>query len=590
MAEPYITERGGKQYMYRATSHYSAEKKGPVAETEYMGVVVEGKLVPKRGYFYNEETKEFGRIEAVEAGAAEAGPRKTVIRTRIFGDAYFLMALQKRLSIRNDLRTSFGPELGDMVLAAAMAYTISPSALMHIEEIIDRRCIKEMLDLPEDTDFSSPRMSELTKTIGHMEGEMEEFFAKRLEAEDGLLVYDLTSETTYSVRNSFAEWGNNKDHVPAKQINLGLVTNKKGSPVMFRFFPGSVGDAAALKRLVDDVKRLKGDSADATLIFDRGFVTTRSVFCLLKQKMDFIAPMTLNEGPVVKSIVTEVISHVSDVKCRLVHSGKVYTLVKSHIGVRRCKGANIKKRATVWEDPDGYELVLESDESYASCDHYLDVFAFRDAVSAAEETAGMDLALEGIMSELEGTKPRDPAKSFQRTAGSYARMLEWTMDEGGMHLAIKQNAHTFAANRKGIFIMIAPADEERSPAAILDSYAVRGVIEDVFMEDKVEGDGKTPRTGDRETNKGRALIRMVSMIMKVEMIWRISEVADSKKIKPANKPRNIAKRTPEGLLASLSNIERVEGFGWGGLTEVTKDNRAVFNMFDIGPTKGLIEY
>ena len=80
------------------------------------------------------------------------------------------------------------------------------------------------------------------------------------------------------------------------------------------------------------------------------------------------------------------------------------------------------------------------------------------------------------------------------------------------------------------------------------------------------------------------------MMMKVEMIWRISEVADDKRIKAADKPRNIGKRTPEGLLASLSNIERVEGDGWSHLTEITRDNRLVFDMFDVGPTKGLIEY
>ena len=169
-------------------------------------------------------------------------------------------------------------------------------------------------------------------------------------------------------------------------------------------------------------------------------------------------------------------------------------------------------------------------------------------------------------------------------------MLEWIMGEDGMHLTVKQNAHTFAANRKGVFIMIAPADRDRTATAILDSYEVRDVIEDVFMEDKVKGDGKTPRSGDRETIKGRALIRMVAMMMKVEMIWRISEVADDKRIKAADKPRNIGKRTPEGLLASLSNIERVEGDGWNHLTEITRNNRMVFDMFDVGPTKGLIEY
>ena len=591
MMEPYITERGGKQYMYRATSRYSPEKKGPVAVTEYMGVVVDGKLRPKRGYYYNEETKEFGRIDdtMTEAERPRSCSHDVTIRTRIFGDGYLLMAIQKRLRIREDLRTSFGPEIGDMVLAVAMAYTISPSALMHMEDIIDRRCIKEMLDLPEDLDLSSPRLSELTRRVGLMEGEMEEFFAKRLGAENGLLVYDLTSESTYSVRNPQGEWGRNKDHVPARQINLGLVTNKIGMPLMFRIFPGSTADAATLKRLVDDVRRLK-DGGDATIVFDRGFVSVRNTYRLFKCGMDFIAPMTMNESSVIKNIVTDLISHIGEVKHKLVHSGTSYTMVKSHLGLRRCRGVNRSNRATVWEDPDGYELVLEEDESYGSCEYYLDVFAFHDPKSAAEEINGMDLALDGIIKDLEGTKPADPAKSFQRTAGCYAKMLNWEMCDDGMHLSVKQNAHTFAANRKGVFIMAAPADEDRTASAILDSYAVRDVIEDVFMEDKVEGDGKTPRSGDRDVIEGRTLIRMVSMMMKIEMMRRIAEVADDKKIKPADKPRNIGRRTPEGLLSSLSNIERVEGDGWSHLTEITRDNRLVFSMFDVGPTKGLIDF
>ena len=43
-------------------------------------------------------------------------------------------------------------------------------------------------------------------------------------------------------------------------------------------------------------------------------------------------------------------------------------------------------------------------------------------------------------------------------------------------------------------------------------------------------------------------------------------------------------------MASLSNIERVEGNGWSHLTEITRDNRLVFSMFDVGPTKGLIDF
>lgn len=44
------------------------------------------------------------------------------------------------------------------------------------------------------------------------------------------------------------------------------------------------------------------------------------------------------------------------------------------------------------------------------------------------------------------------------------------------------------------------------------------------------------------------------------------------------------------MLASLSKIEKVQGNGWKHLTENTRDNRLVFNIFDVGPTKGLIEF
>lgn len=81
---------------------------------------------------------------------------------------------------------------------------------------------------------------------------------------------------------------------------------------------------------------------------------------------------------------------------------------------------------------------------------------------------------------------------------------------------------------------------------------------------------------------------MVSMIMTMDILHRISEYANDKKIPAKNKPRDIAKRTPRSLLGSLSNIDIIEGDGWREMTEVTKDNRLIFKMFDIGPPKGII--
>ena len=580
MTTPYVVEKDGKQYMYRATSRYSSEKRGPVAITEYMGVVVDGVLKPKKGYFYNPDTGEFGRID----GTIDAPSPAAKISTLRFGDAYFLMALQKRLGILEDLEAAFGLETGRMIMAVCFAYTIEPCALMHMEDIIGRRYILGILGMDEDTDVSSPRMSELTNRIGSSSTCMDEFFRRRISGSSGEYIFDLTSESTYSSVNQDAQWGRNKDGDHLRQINIGLVTDRFGHPLMFYVYPGSVADVTTIRRMVDDVRRLGGE--DSTLVMDRGFVSPKSVYCLMEEGMDFVMPMVLGDNKVTKSLVTSMLGFIGKVDYTVAYGDRSYTVIVRQLGVRCMRGARKTERDTVWEDPDGYDLVMDTDEDFVSCRHKLDVFVFWDTESAGSETAGMDVALRNIMEELEGERPRDPKKRFAKVAGKYASMLEMTVVDGRMHLEVRQNSHTFAANRKGVFIMITPAEKDRTWDQVLRCYECRDVVEDVFMEDKSQGDGRRPRSGDRQTVIGRTFIRMVSMIMRMEMVNRISEYAADKKIKTKDKPRNIGRQKPETLLSSLSTIEVVRGTGWEELTEVTRECRLIYKMFDIGPPKG----
>ncbi len=577
-------ERDGKQYVYRSTSHYSEEKKGPVSEVEYMGVMKDGKLKPKRGYFYDEETKEFGPIELTPA-IREGVPDRVVRRTKRFGDVYLLMALQKRLGILDDLVLAFGSELGRTIMAVAMAYAIRPAALMHIESTIERRYIPEILGLDPDTDFSSQRMSELTRAIGSDDESMYAFFHRRIQGSEGEFIFDLTTETSYSARNPMVEWGRNKDRIPAKNINLGLVCDRVGRPLMFYTYPGSMADIVTLRRVVRDVKALGGK--DSTLVMDRGFVSTGSLYDLMEERMDFLVPMTLGDNPVLKGIVTELTSLCGNVDHTVVHGGCSYTLLVTQLGIRRNRGGNTD-RVTVWEDPDGYDLVAEGDQEFGSCEHFIDVFTFRDTAAAGSAVANMDVILNDMINMLEGTKPRNPQKRFEKVTGALHNLLQWDLDEDKrMHLRVKQNAHTFAANRKGVFMMVTPAGTGRTTEWVLDTYECRDMIEDTFLQDKSEGDGRTPRSGDRETIEGRTFIRMVSMIMTVDIKNRLAEYCADRSVKPKDKPRNISHRTPESLLESLDNIEIIEGKGWREMTEPTKDNRLIFKMFDVGPPKDI---
>lgn len=582
MLEPYIIEKAGKKYMYRCTSHYSAEKRAPVSETEYMGTIVDGKLRPKKGYYYDEVTGEFGPI-VPKAPSAESSSKMS---TKRFGDAYLLDALQKRMGILEDLTRSFGDRDGRLVMAYAMAYCINPCAMQHMETVINKRTIPELLGISPDTDFSSQRVSELTRRLGEDTAGMDDFFRYRISGTEGEYVFDLTSESTYSARNPQAEWGRNKDHLKLRQVNLGLVTDKRGRPLMFYTYPGSVADITTLERMVSDVRRLGG--GDSTLIMDRGFVSPGSVMYLLEHRMDFVMPMIIADNPVMKALVTSVLGKVGSVDHTHVHDGRSYTVHCAQMGVRVQKEGNISKRNTVWEDPDGYDLILEGDAEFGSCDGYLDVFVYRDVESAGAETAGMDVALEGIIKDAARLRPRDPAKAFARIAGKYANLLEWSVDETKhLILKVRQNAHTFAANRKGIFVMITPADSGRDWRQMLECYDCRDIVEDAFLEDKAEGDGRTPRSGDAEIIRGRTLIRMVSLIMTMEMIAESKEYENAHRTRAELKPKGLGKRTPRMYLDSLSNIEMIYGNGWKQMTEVTKDDRLIFKMFNVGPPKGL---
>ena len=77
--------------------------------------------------------------------------------------------------------------------------------------------------------------------------------------------------------------------------------------------------------------------------------------------------------------------------------------------------------------------------------------------------------------------------------------------------------------------------------------------------------------------------------MRMEMLNRISEISNDRKLNPKLKPRDIEKRGPTSLLTSLSNIQMIYGNGWKQLTEMTRDNLLIYKMNDVGPMSGLKE-
>ena len=200
---------------------------------------------------------------------------------------------------------------------------------------------------------------------------------------------------------------------------------------------------------------------------------------------------------------------------------------------------NLRNRDTIWEDPDGYDQILQDDAEFDSCDRFVDIFVFRDTAAAGRGIARMDVVLDQIIQQLEGAHPRDPQKALQRVAGEYTDLLDFKMNEDGMHLEINQDAHTSASKRKGISMMIAPAGSGRGWKDILDPYMIRDIAADAFFVGRSEMDIDMTRSTDESIIKGQCLIRMVSSIIRAEMLNRIHEVSKDSKTKPKFQPRGI---------------------------------------------------
>jgi len=68
-------------------------------------------------------------------------------------------------------------------------------------------------------------------------------------------MYDISSTYVYGDKCALAKYGYNRDHVPEKQINFGLVLSKVGKfPLMHRVFEGNTVDVTTVCSTADSIK------------------------------------------------------------------------------------------------------------------------------------------------------------------------------------------------------------------------------------------------------------------------------------------------------------------------------------------------
>jgi len=550
MAERYTVEKNGRKYVYESTSEYEPGKNGGRGSKKTVTNYI-GSIDPETGELKLKKSRSSGEVSL----------DSEELKCKSLGSSWALKGLAEACGLREDLFKAYGNE-GDRMLTAAIAQCVTGGPMASAEDALEGSMTRELLGVSAKMD--SPRMTELTQRLGSNAEAEELLFEARIQRARDLLSYDITTVSTSSRMDGWAEWGLNKDGEKMPQLNVGLVTDRAGTPAMYELYPGSTADLATLERTVERVSALGGGSC--VMVMDRGFGSASNLEMLLDNGMDFVIPAR-RATKAVKSMITELSRRRGEQGLTRYHEGKPYTVIETRLAVV----PKPKPRAEREEDTNDtvdLELVLPDDPRFAQVapERTIAACACLNGLRSAEETEKREMALKGIEDRLRAMKPWEAFNSFKKVAGGYAKFLDISISpEGEMLLARRGNAVTYANNREGVFVMLSHGVD--SWEDVMRIYDCRTYVEQAFDVYKNELDGDRWRVSSIEAARGRLAVKFCSLILWTEA-GRLLREAD-------------VKRPVAEVLQSLDNLCAVGRDGKWRRTEITKKNRVALEALGL---------
>jgi transposase len=558
MGSIYYIERNGNRYAYESTSRRVPGKKNPVTDKVYLGRVdpETGKIIPK-----------------------ESTARPAEEHAKHYGSAAVLDAVQKKLGLSEDLGACF-QELGPNILGAAMSQTVDATSFDDIHYVVDGSIIKERLKLRGS--LSPAVMSGLSKKVGESFASADDFFRARIKrASDPLLTLDLTSVSTHSDMNGWAEWGYNRDGESLRQTNIAMAVDGKGIPLAFTMLPGSIADSAVLDGTVE---YLLGLGCGGRLVMDRGFETAANAKALLDRNVKFTMPSKAQAEPI-KKLMSMAVADMRSPDSFRMHEKRTYKAAEYRVGV-------VGKKKKEDDEEEGFEYLIrlppdhkDAEENNELFDRApkLAAFVVYDPRKASDDLDKVAKAVAAAERDLNGRKFRDPKKTFSELPAFVRRYIEYSVDgEGLMRISRRQNAFAFADNRAGMFVML--ASEGTGWEEMMSSYDVRDWVEKAFDVYKTDLDGSRSRTGDPDRARGRLFIKFVALMMRVH-IQNLLRSHDEDAKAGRTKKDSVNGRTVDEIMRSLNTLMAIGNAGDWRLTAVSKSVREIFALFGLEEPK-----
>lgn len=272
----YVKNKNGTTYVCEDTAFWNKEKKMPYHKRKTIG-----KLGPDGEVIYNEKYNARKEIEVLKSKDESLSPEVT--RTTLVGQRMVLDKCSSELHLPKMLKSVFGKEVSDKILALAYYIICRGKALSNSADWLADRGYA-------DLGITSQRVSELLKEI--TPDRRNTFFASwiKASAKSDAVLFDISSISTYGRNLYNAEWGYNRDRESLEQINISLLTTRTSNiPLWYDILPGSMSDVAVLTNTIRTVSKLGLGSVP--FVQDRGFYSAENLEMLKKNGIKFMIPI-----------------------------------------------------------------------------------------------------------------------------------------------------------------------------------------------------------------------------------------------------------------------------------------------------------
>jgi len=526
----YHHKPNGTTYVYRQESYWD-KSKGRSATQQ----VCIGKLDGQGNIIYNKRFADPVAREALERG-------EVVSESVITGQSLVLAKAATDTGLERVARRSFGADTADVLISLAYAVVALGAGTMYSAPvwIEDNECPAH-LQPP-----SSQDISRLLAAIS--QGEVEDFLrawaAHRDKGAKEQYCFDITSISSYSLKNPFVEWGYNRDKERLPQVNLALLTAVRTRiPTYFEILPGSMSDVKCINGFCEKMR--KYGVKKIRMLLDRGFYS----------------------------------------------EGNLKRLLDEHIGFYIPVPQNIKwARALIDENRDALEMpehIIAQSEGQKDAIYGMTVLSemngrriwkhvYYDSARRAEHILALFKNLATWEEELVSGSTSD---ANQWAYDSYFTVKD-TPKRGRKVQRNQAAINAYKTDRAGYWVIASNA--EKNAAEALRAYRERSLVEQSFDDLKNELDLKRLRTHSPDTMRGRVLVQFLALVITAQ-IRATLEDAWTNRDEVAKEDRLSRRYSLHELMLRLGSYRKTRFSGRYGevVSTPTRAQREIFAAFGL---------